>query len=124
MRLPDEIILEIMRYLLPSGQYGPAPSSPTATSASAATTQRLVHHQAHLLWACKICRRWYAVGVEMLYMSPMLTTTKRMERTLSETPSLARFVQVIYAPIRTDGAASDLFGWVLGRRSSTVHAPS
>ena len=123
-RLPDEIILQILGNLLPAGQNSSRPSSPTLPGNSAtAATQALVRHQAHLLWACKTCRRWYAVGTEVLYMSPLLTTTKRMElfeRTLSETPSLARFVQAIYAPIRAEGSASDLLGWIIGRRSSAA----
>jgi hypothetical protein len=120
--LPDEFILEILGYLLPVQQTDSVLPCPTECSA-VITTQRLVHHQTCLLWACKTCRRWYIVGTEVLYMSPLLTTTKRMElfeRTLSETPSLARFVHAIYAPLRTDGATADLFGWILGRRSSTV----
>lgn len=120
-RLPDELILEIFGYLLPVVQNNCSSSSPECSTAS--ITQTLVRHQTYLLWACKTCRSWYAAGSEMLYMSPLLTTPRRMElfeRTVAGSPTLARFVRAIYAPIRTEGTAIDLFGWVIGRRSLAV----
>lgn len=98
-QLPDEIVLEILRHMIPAS---------------------LVRHQAFLAWACRTCRSWYTVGTEVLYASPLLTTTRKMElfeRTLAEAPSLSRFVKAVYAPIHTGSAASDLLGWVFGHRS-------
>lgn len=120
-QLPDELVLHILAYLLPVVQNASLIVSPAEHSA-VSITHSLVRHQAFLLWACKMCRSWYSVGTEVLYTSPLLTTTHKMElfeRTLSETPSLARFVKAVYAPIHTGSAASDLLGWVFGRRSPT-----
>lgn len=118
-QLPGEIILEIMGHLIPVAQRRSSLASSPERSA-VAVTQSLIRHQLFLLWACKTCRRWYSAGCEVLYSSPLLATPRKMElfeRTLSQAPSLARFVKAIYAPIRVEGTTADLFGWVLGRRS-------
>ena len=118
-QLPGELILEILGHLIPvASRRCSIASSPERSTV--AVTQTLIRHQLFLLWACKTCRTWYRAGCEVLYSSPLLATPRKMElfeRTLAQAPSLARFVKAIYAPIRVEGTAADLFGWVLGRRS-------
>ena len=120
-QLPDEIILEIMGHLIPvTAPRRSSISSSSPERAAAAVTQTLIRHQVFLLRACRTCRSWYAAGSEVLYRSPLLANPHKMElfeRTLMNSPSLARFVKAIYAPIRVEGTAADLFGWVVGRRS-------
>lgn len=119
-RLPAEIVLQILCYLLCSMQE--VVSSPTLSgSAASALARKLERDQLFLLWASKSCRSWYTVGSELLYSSPVLSDTRRMElfeRTLTESPSLARFVKAVYAPILTSNTTSELFGWIWGRRST------
>ncbi|GJE89815.1 hypothetical protein PsYK624_059230 [Phanerochaete sordida] len=121
-RLPDEVILEILGYIIPAVRDTSFPSSPAENSA-VSITQTLARHQTYLAWASRTCRGWYSAGTEVLYASPLLLTTRKMElfeRTLSNEPSLSRFVKAIYAPIHTGTATSELLAWVFGRRTPAV----
>lgn len=124
-RLPQELIIQVLGHLVPSvhtAAYSlPLDCSNFTESLASSAAREVERSQRYLHWASQVCRNWHAVASELLYATPFLTTTRRMElfmRTLTEVPSLTRFVQDVYAPLSNKGRATDLFGWLWGRRST------
>ena len=125
--LPHELILQILGHLVPSVHTAayriPLDSSNFTESLASSATREVERSQRYLHWASQVCRDWHAVANELLYATPFLTNTRRLElfiRTLTEVPSLTRFVKDVYAQLSTKGTASNMLGWVLGRRSTKL----
>ena len=122
--LPQELILQVLLYLVPS-VHTAAYRLPLENSNSAASsaTREVERSQRYLHWASQVCRDWHAVASELLYATPFLTTTRRVElftRTLIEVPELTRFVKDVYVPLSNAGNVSSALGWILGRKSAHV----
>ncbi|KAF7793731.1 hypothetical protein EIP86_004847 [Pleurotus ostreatoroseus] len=124
-QLPHELILQILGHLVPSVHTAayrlPLEASNFTETLACSAAREVERSQRYLHWASQVCRSWHDVASELLYASPFLTTTRRMElfiRTVSEVPDLTRFIKDVYAPLTHHGKVCNLFGWLWGRRSA------